>query len=88
MIIYSPISVILALPEKEEDNRSILIKGMKMPKNCRTCPCFQYEWFDDDIDGYCNVLKIKIMNRSKRHSNCPLAEISLIENVNKIKEDF
>lgn len=53
----------------------ILIHNMEMPKNCRTCPCFQYEWFDDDIDGYCNALKTKIMNRNKHHPDCPLVEI-------------
>lgn len=70
---------------------SVLIKGMKMPQNCRTCPCFQYEWFDDNIDGYCNALKTKIMDRSKRYLNCPLAEISFdeeqIENVSKMLKE-
>lgn len=54
----------------------ILIHNIKMPKNCLECPCFQFEWFDDDIDGYCKALKTKIMNRSKHHPDCPLVEIS------------
>lgn len=54
---------------------SILIQGMEMPKNCRICPCFQYDMFDDDIDGYCKALKTKIMNRSKHHPDCPLIEL-------------
>ena len=54
---------------------SILIQGAKMPQNCRTCPCFQFEWFDDDIDGYCNALKTKIMNRNKYHPNCPVIKV-------------
>ncbi len=53
----------------------ILIRNIKMPKNCLECPCFQFEWFDDDIDGYCKALKTKIMNRSKHHPDCPLVEI-------------
>ena len=53
----------------------ILIRNMKIPKNCLECPCFQFEWFDDDIDGYCKALKTKIMNRSKHHPDCPLVDI-------------
>ena len=53
----------------------ILIRNMEMPKNCKICPCFQYDMFDDDIDGYCKALKTKIMNRSKHHPDCPLVEI-------------
>lgn len=54
---------------------SILIKGVEMPKDCSVCPCFQYDMFDDDIDGYCKALETKIMNRSKRHPDCPLVEL-------------
>ena len=54
---------------------SVIVKGMEMPKNCRICPCFQYDMFDDDIDGYCKALKTKIMNRSKHHPDCPLIEL-------------
>lgn len=55
---------------------SVLIRGMEMPKNCQGCPCFQYNMFDDDIDGYCKRLKAKIIDSNERHSNCPLIEIS------------
>ena len=54
---------------------SVLIKGMEMPKNCSTCPCFQYNMFDDDIDGYCKTLKTKIIDSDKYHPNCPLIEV-------------
>lgn len=54
---------------------SMFIKGMEIPKNCSTCPCFQYNMFDDDIDGYCKALKTKITDSDKYHPNCPLTEI-------------
>lgn len=54
---------------------SIFIKGMEMPKNCSTCPCFQYNMFDDDIDGYCKALKTKITDSDKYHPNCQLTEV-------------
>lgn len=54
---------------------SVLIRGMEMPKNCLTCPCLQYNIFDDDIDGYCKTLKTKITNSDEYHPNCPLVEI-------------
>lgn len=54
---------------------SVLICGMKIPKNCSTCPCFQYDMFDDDIDGYCKTLKVKITDSDEHHPNCPLVEI-------------
>lgn len=54
---------------------SVLIKGMEMPKNCSTCPCFQYNMFDDDIDGYCKMLKTKITDSDKHYPNCQLVEI-------------
>lgn len=54
---------------------SILIRGMEMPKNCSTCPCFQYNMFDDDIDGYCKMLKTKITDSDKHYPNCQLVEI-------------
>ena len=57
------------------DNTSVLIKGMEMPKNCSTCPCFQYNMFDDDIDGYCKTLKTKITDSDKHHPNCQLIEV-------------
>lgn len=54
---------------------SIFIKGMEIPKNCSTCPCFQYNMFDDDIDGYCKALKTKITDSDKYHPNCQLTEV-------------
>lgn len=54
---------------------NILIRGMEMPKKCLTCPCLEYNMFDDDIDGYCKTLKTKITNSDKRHPNCPLIEL-------------
>lgn len=55
---------------------NILIRGMKMPKKCLICPCFEYNMFDDDIDGYCKTLKTEITNSDEHHPNCPLIEIS------------
>lgn len=53
----------------------ILIRGMEMPKDCSTCPCFQYNMFDDEIDGYCKAFKTKITYSDERHPNCQLVEI-------------
>lgn len=69
----------------------ILIRNMDMPKNCLICPCFQFDMVNDTIDGYCNVLKIKIIDNDERHPDCPLAEISFdeeqIENVSKMLKE-
>ena len=54
---------------------SVLIKGMKIPQNCLICPCLEYNMFDDNIDGYCKILKTEITNSDERHPNCPLVEI-------------
>ena len=54
---------------------SVLVKGMEMPKDCSTCPCFQYNMFDDEIDGYCKALKTKITYSDERHPNCSLIEV-------------
>lgn len=53
----------------------ILIRNIDMPKNCLICPCFQFDMVDDTIDGYCNVLKIKIIDSGERHPDCPLVEV-------------
>ena len=53
----------------------ILIRNMEMPKKCLTCPCLEYNMFDDDIDGYCKMLKTKITNSDKHHPNYPLIEL-------------
>jgi hypothetical protein len=70
---------------------SVLIRGMKMPKNCLICPCLEYNMVDDNIDGYCKILKTEITNSDKRHPNCPLIEISFdeeqIEIVNKMLKE-
>lgn len=47
----------------------------EIPMCCGICPCFQYNMFDDEIDGYCKVFKTKITYSNERHPNCPLVEI-------------
>ena len=54
---------------------SVIIRGMEMPKDCSKCPCFQYNMFNDDIDGYCKALKTKIIYSDEYHPSCPLIEI-------------
>ena len=54
---------------------SVLVKGMEMPKDCNNCPCFEREWFDDDIVGFCKAVKVWI-ETYERLLNCPLIEIS------------
>ena len=52
---------------------SVLIKGMEMPKNCDSCPCY-YEtegaWRDE-----CQVLRKECAISEERPSWCPLVEI-------------
>lgn len=54
---------------------SVLIKNMKIPKNCDDCPMF-----DDHYDyPYCNITSTcqgyKWSPLDQRMSNCPLVEI-------------
>lgn len=56
---------------------SILIQGMDMPNDCSECPCFQLEWFDDDIDGYCKALKTNVEYNHRRLFNCPAIEVPI-----------
>lgn len=52
---------------------SILIKGMKIPKNCDNCPCY-YEtegvWRNE-----CQVLRKECAISEERPSWCPLVEV-------------
>ena len=52
---------------------SVLNKGMEMPKNCDSCPCY-YEtegaWRDE-----CQVLRKECAISEERPSWCPLVEI-------------
>lgn len=54
---------------------SVIVRGMEMPKDCSKCPCFQYNMFNDDIDGYCKALKTKIIYSDEHRPSCPLIEI-------------
>ena len=53
---------------------SVIVKGMEMPRDCNDCPCFEREWFDDDIVGFCKAVKVRI-ETYERLLNCPLIEI-------------
>lgn len=52
----------------------VLIRGMKMPKTCNICPCFERDWQDDDIVGYCKAKKTKLQ-KYKIPFACPLVEV-------------
>lgn len=54
---------------------SIIIQGVDMPKDCSECPCFHYDMFDYDIDGYCKALKTKIECNHRHQPNCPVIEV-------------
>ena len=47
----------------------------EIPKKCHLCPCFRYDLFDGDIDGFCKALLVEITNSNYRHPSCPLVEI-------------
>lgn len=57
---------------------SVLIKDMEMPKTCNTCPCFERDWQDDDIVGYCKAKKTKLQ-KYKIPFECPLVEVEFNE---------
>lgn len=68
---------------------SVLIKGMEMPKNCDSCPCY-YEtegaWRDE-----CQVLRKECAISEERPSWCPLVEIpphGRLIDADKLKEEF
>ena len=48
---------------------SILIKGVMIPKDCTSCPCFIDEYM------YCNTVKRHISVTSDRPKFCPLVEV-------------
>ena len=55
---------------------SILIKGMKMPKNCAECPLIYY--YDERVWGHeCELMTYDFDEKIKegRIKNCPLIEI-------------
>lgn len=55
---------------------SVLVKGMKMPESCVTCPLNSDE--EDSTGIYCNVLEIWAFLRDLHNGvleNCPLVEV-------------
>lgn len=50
---------------------SIIIKGMKMPKNCAECKC---TWVDDDYNKVCCFTDVVALSIG-RQDNCPLIEL-------------
>ena len=56
------------LPDQlERDEMSILVKGMKMPRDCCDCPCHNGE------NGRCQIAKE--VTGGKRPYDCPLIEV-------------
>ncbi|MBQ3329954.1 MAG: hypothetical protein IJG87_02120 [Ruminococcus sp.] len=52
---------------------SILIKGMKMPKDCNDCKLVDYD--PVRLYDFCAVLNVDIADSSTRLPNCPLIEM-------------
>lgn len=50
---------------------SVLIKGIEMPDDCKTCELCHY---DDDLWGFCFVNDEKIAEKGRR-DDCPLIEV-------------
>ena len=46
---------------------SVLIKGMKMPEDCFSCPLKE--------EGFCNITNAYAAQIYKRNSDCPLVEL-------------
>ena len=46
---------------------SVLIKGMKMPEDCFSCPLKE--------EGFCNITNAYAGEINERNSDCPLVEI-------------
>lgn len=46
---------------------SVLIKGMKMPEDCFSCPLKE--------EGFCNITNAYAVGINKKNSDCPLVEI-------------
>lgn len=46
---------------------SVLIKGMKMPEDCFSCPLKE--------EGFCNITNAYAAEINERNSDCPLVEL-------------
>ena len=46
---------------------SVIIKGMKIPKNCGVCPCYS--------GHFCDFTDKFIINYDNKDDDCPLIEI-------------
>jgi len=61
----------------QEENMSLFIKGMKMPKNCRDCIYIQRDRPAGKV--YCTAtdpwLNISLVPINSRHAYCPLVEV-------------
>lgn len=55
---------------------SLLIKGMKFPKNCLLCPCCVHEGIGVGRYYYCQAIDDEPnVSETYRPKNCPLVEI-------------
>ncbi len=51
---------------------SVLIEGVKMPKNCKECPCFNLKY---DKWAWCQVKDSPLIPPYERTNWCPLVEV-------------
>ena len=55
---------------------SVVIKGMKLPKNCVLCPCCVGEGIGAGRQHYCQAIEDEpCVSETYRPKNCPLVEI-------------
>ena len=55
---------------------SVVIKGMKLPKNCLLCPCCVGEGIGAGRQHYCQAIESEpCVSETYRPKNCPLVEI-------------
>lgn len=62
--------------DTEGERMSIIIKGMKMPTNCKTCPFVREEFYNRSDNLFCTVTE-KLIDDQEHcvDSDCPLVEI-------------
>lgn len=55
---------------------SLLIEGMKLPKNCLLCPCCVGEGIGMGRQHYCQAIEDEpYVSETYRPKNCPLVEV-------------
>lgn len=57
----------------------IAIKGLKMPKNCRECPCYSFFWTSCDAIRRIDYEANDAVVGDQKPEQCPLVELEVGE---------